>query len=365
MKIYNKTLKKAYRYLRSGKDGKVIALLEPKVPLFLENFHFYYILGVACFRSGDTGGAETYLKRAVQVNRKAPEPRLYLAAVSLRKKDTAGAVRLWLGILDSSPKNRCAIRGLNRIRKITDQETLVAYLDRGRFAPFLPRIRKPLPWWIYVFLFLLAAGGGLYGSRGSWLPLLEQAGRESRENLTSLYREVVEKGDLHSDSPEGILFNLTDEEIVAALKGAQASFNEYRDNEARREINRIVYSNASESVKQKARLLEGYLKAPDMTSFSGNVSFRDVSAEPYLYNGCHVLWKGRLSNLAFSDAGQSFDFLVGYETAQVLEGIVPVVLDFQVRLDPAFPLELLGEVQVLDDRSFRIRGLSVHNIIEP
>ena len=103
MKIYNKTLKKAYKNLRAGHDGKVISMLEPKVPLFLENYQFYYILGVACLRNGDKGGADTYLKRAVQVNRKAVEPRLHLDVLALHKKDTTEAVRLWLGILDIDP----------------------------------------------------------------------------------------------------------------------------------------------------------------------------------------------------------------------------------------------------------------------
>ena len=86
MKIYNKTLKKAYRYLRAGKNGKVVSLLEPKVPMFLENYQFYYILGVACLRNGDTGGADTYLKRAVQVDRNAVAPRLFPGRIGTQKK---------------------------------------------------------------------------------------------------------------------------------------------------------------------------------------------------------------------------------------------------------------------------------------
>jgi hypothetical protein len=167
----------------------------------------------------------------------------------------------------------------------------------------------------------------------------------------------------NSDSGDAT-FILNEKEIRQALKTAQDLFDQYRDNEARREINRLKYSNASEQVKQKALLLEGYLKNPDITSISSNFTYAEIIGNPRLYENCYILWKGRFSNLRFTEELITFDFLVGYEKSQVLEGIVPVQLKFPVKLNPAYPLEMLGRVEVINEAAIRLQAVAVHNIIE-
>ncbi|MDC7239188.1 MAG: hypothetical protein PQJ50_02385 [Spirochaetales bacterium] len=365
MKIYNKTLKKAYKLLRSRHYGKVIALLEPKVPLFLENYQFYYILGISCLKNGDNGGADTYLKRAVQVNRDAVEPRLYLAALALRRKDTTEAVRLWLGILDISPSCREAKRGLDKIRKISDSEALSKYLSRDDFRKFLPSIRRPVLPGLLIVLLVVFIGITAYTGKDRLTGLFERTEKApSRENLAYMFSDL-KKEKLTGEDPQGFIYNLSEDQIMTSLKSAQSYFDSYDDNRTQMEINRVIYSNASEGAKQRARILEGYLKTPDLTAFNNIYEYRDVIKDPYLYNDCYVRWKGRFSNLEMTDPGMFFDFLVGYETSQVLEGIVPASMDFQVRLDNSLPLEILGQVETLDRNSFRLRVISVRNIVEP
>jgi tetratricopeptide (TPR) repeat protein len=364
MKIYNKTLKKAYRYLRAGKNGKVVSLLEPKVPMFLENYQFYYILGVACLRNGDNGGADTYLKRAVQVDRNAVAPRLFLATLALRKKDTTEAVRIWLGILDIEPSCPQAKRGLEKIRKISDSEGMDAFLRRGRFAPLLPRIRPPIPLWTALIPVVLLLAYGGFAFRDNLTNLFDRDPVPSREGLAHMFNDL-KKETLVEQEPQGFIFNMSEDQILSALKTAQSFFDAYQDDRARVEINRILYSNASENIKQRARILASYLKEPDFTDFENLFEYASVKANPYLYDGCYIRWKGRMSNLEMKDPGMNFDFLVGYETAQLLEGIVPVYTDFQVRLDSALPLEILGKIEVQDRERFTIRISSVRNTVEP
>ena len=363
MKIYNKTLKKGYKLLRSGRYGNVISLLEPKVPLFLENYNFYYFLGAACYLTGDMGGAETYLKRAVQVNRKAEDPRLFLAGVFLKKKDTTEAVRIWLGLLDLNPSNRKAKKGLNKIRRIEDQDILNAFLDSGNFSAFLPRTKKIVPSWIYLAFILIILISAISLTSSLWTPFFVDLNKPSRANLEKLYKQI-DSSHLQDDSPVKTLFTLSENEIKESLKKAQDLFDDYRDNEARIEINRLKKSNASEEVKQKALMLEGFLKDPDITTITGNYTYRDVLTTPELYESCLILWKGRLTNLIYNEEKIKFDFLVGYETSQVLEGIVKVSVDFPVNLDPSYPLELMGRVELGEDKSIRLQAIAVHNIIE-
>ena len=365
MKIYNKTLKKAYKYLRAGKNGKVVSLLEPKVPMFLENYQFYYILGVACLRNGDSGGADTYLKRAVQVDRNSVAPRLFLASLALRKKDTTEAVRIWLGILDIEPSCAQAKRGLEKIRKISDSEGMDTFLRKARFSSLLPKIQPALPLWLplLILVIVLIITGYLY--RGRFTDLLESSPvTSSREGLAHMFSDLS-KETLVEQEPQGFIFNMSEDQILTSLKTAQSFFDDYQDNLARVEINRILYSNASENIKQRARILASYLKEPDFTDFSNIFEYSEVKANPYLYDGCFIRWKGRMSNLEMADPGMNFDFLVGYETAQLLEGIVAVYTNFQVRLDSALPMEILGKVEVQDRERFTIRVSSVHNTVEP
>lgn len=364
MKIYNKTLKKAYRQLRSGHYGKVVAFLEPKVPLFLENYQFYYILGIACLYNGDNGGADTYLKRAVQVKRNAVEPRLFLATLALRRKDTTEAVRLWLGILDIDSSCKAAKRGLDKIRKISDSEALDQYLNRNSFTGLLPRIRKKTSPLLIIILLLALLSGIVYMNRAAVVSWFDRNEVPSRENLSYMFSDL-KKEKLTDDEPQGFIFNLSEEQILTSLKSAQSYFDAYDDNRTQKEINRVLYSNASEPAKQRARILEGYLKEPNLTSFENVFDYKDVIENPYLYNKCFIRWKGRFSNLKMSDPGMSFDFLVGYDTAEVLEGIEPAYTDFQVRLDSSLPLELLGQIETLDRNSIRIRVISLRNIVEP
>ncbi len=365
MKIYNKTLKKAYRYLRAGKNGKVVSLLEPKVPMFLENFQFYYILGVACLRNGDNGGADTYLKRAVQVDRHAVAPRLFLASLALRKKDTTEAVRIWLGILDIEPSCPQAKRGLEKIRRISDSESMDAFLRKGRFSSLLPRIKPTLPLWLPMITLVLFAVAAVYIMfKDDIAGRFERDSVVSREGLAHMFSDL-NKETLVEEQPQGFIFNMSEDQILSSLKTAQSFFDSYQDDRARVEINRILYSNASENIKQRARILASYLKEPDFTDFSNIFDYSEVKKNPYLYDGCYIRWKGRMSNLEMRDPGMNFDFLVGYETAQLLEGIVPVYTDFQVRLDSALPMEILGRIEVQDRQRFTIRVSSVHNTVEP
>ena len=364
MKIYNKTLKKGHKLLRTGHYGNVISLLEPKVPLFLENYNFYYFLGAACYLTGDMGGAETYLKRAVQVNRKAEDPRLFLAAVYLKKKDTTEAVRIWLGLLDLNPSNRKAKKGLNKIRKIEDQDVLNVYLDSGNFSSILPRTANRIPKWVNVALILILMIGTLYLSSSFWIPLFNQVKQPSRGNLDRLYQNLDSSFLSPEPSEEDVIFILSEGEIRDSLKKAQFLFDEYKDNEARVEINRLKRSNASEEVKKKAMMLEGFLKEPDITSITGSYTYKDIRENQALYENCFILWRGRFTNLRYNEDNILFDFLIGYDKSQVLEGIITVSVSFPVNLDPSYPLELLGQVKIQEDKSILLQAIAVHNIIE-
>ena len=240
---------------------------------------------------------------------------------------------------------------------------LNTFLDKGKFQFILPRTRRRLPAWFPLACLLLFTLSILYLTSSQWLPLLSSFKKPNRENLPYLYKEISDDA-IKSSTASQYEFILTEEEITDSLKLAQQLFDDFRDNEARKEINRLKKSNAGEQVKIKAQMLESYLKEPDITSLKSHFSYEEIVQTPHLYENCSILWKGKFSNLSYTDERIEFDFLIGYEDSKVLKGIVPVTVNYPVSLDPSYPLELLGTVEILPDNSIRLHAVAVHNIIE-
>ncbi len=355
------SLRKAERWYRSRRYGDVIRLLEPQVFRYRETFSFFFYLGMSCLRTGDYGGAYTYLMRGQQIRPKDIPTLLGLAAVSIKRREQEQALRLWLDVLDQEPGNRIARRALDSLRKLTDPDGVDLLAENDRLRRLLPPNRSPLftPPRIAILVLLVAAGtAGMFVlprvlSRFSGTP--ERPGAES-VSLSGI------PGDQLTLYGGTFRYVLDPAAIAEAFRKAKEYFNDYRDNMALRELNRIRYSNASPAVKEKAETIRAYLRVPTFATLRDSFPYEEVRKDPSLHEGVHVRWKGRISNLEIAPGYIAFDFLVGYEDEKVLQGIVPVRLDFAADLDPAFPLEVLGEVQV-GEQGLRLRGVSIHMLV--
>ena len=143
MKIYNRDLKRARRWLAAGRSTKVIHFLEPKVPLFIEDPQYYALLGRACLESGLLKDADTYLSRGLQADPGHLDVMLALAVNHLKRKDPPAAVRTWLEIIEDFPNDRntrYARRGLKSLKRITNQfqqDRFLEKFDTRRYLPFI------------------------------------------------------------------------------------------------------------------------------------------------------------------------------------------------------------------------------------
>jgi hypothetical protein len=128
-------------------------------------------------------------------------------------------------------------------------------------------------------------------------------------------------------------------------------------------LNRILESNASEPVKNRARILISYTVIPGFDTLKDRFSYSDVIKDPFVYRDCHVIWRGMASNLVVQQNHTSFDFLVGYDTYRTMEGIVQVNYDFAINVNPERPVEILGRIiPVSTDRApgIRIQGVALN-----
>ena len=355
-----KGLKKADRLFASGRYSDVIHLLEPQVYMYREHPRFYYLLGMSCLQVGDFGGAYSYLSRSGQLAPDDVDSLLGLAAVHLRRNETQDALRLWLDVLDVDPRNPQARRGLAALRGAETQAEARELFREGRMNRILPAkpfpLRKAALWAGTGALVAVVALGSLFIP---WGDLLERSPTEDRQGAEVL--DFDTEGEQLIQYTGDFRYILTEEEVERLFDRIRGHFHDGEDNLARRAINRLLHSNASSALKERALLLTDYLREPDFTNFGENFSYRAVSEEPWLYEGCYVRWRGRAANVSIGDEAINFDLLVGYENQQVLEGVVPVRLGFAARIESAMSVEIIAEV-IADSELTGLRGVAVRRI---
>lgn len=326
--------------------------------LFRENFTFYYTLGVACLYAGDFGGAFSYLQRALQLNPKNPHVLLGLAAVYLRRRQVTDALQCWLQVLDSEPRNPIAKKGLSLVKTTDDPSAYVTMAESGRLNRYYPTLGFRVPRAAIPLAAVTVAAVAVVLLWPKITELLDRGGQASRQG-SDLVTLDTGADDLTSFEGE-FRYVMTEDEIERTFERIGDYFNDFRDNLAQREVNRLLVSNASDLVKERARLISEYFREPTFVDFADNFSFDEVAAEPWLYSGCYVRWSGQVSNISTTDESITFTLLVGYTDERVLEGTIPVRLNFTADVQPG-PVELIGQL-AYDGQSLSLRATSIRRI---
>ncbi|MDR1505948.1 MAG: tetratricopeptide repeat protein [Treponema sp.] len=338
-------LNKALDLMRRGKYDSAIKMLESEVFRHQESFQYYHILGLCCLYAGDLGGSFTYFNRAKNIKFRESGPLLGLAFYFLKRGDTERAVDLYLDVQDIDEKNKIARRALELIRKSGGGENISGWTQGGRARRFFPPIpAAPFKWKTLAIplaaLFGAAVVTGAVTALRSREPAFEREGLEGSVLADEEKASAVETGGTYR-------YILTTDEVIGIYDEARVFFNEYRDEKAKYNLNRILESNAASPVKNKARLLKSYTKVPGFDTLKDFFSYREAAAEPPLYRDCYVVWKGMAANVVEEEYAVSFDLLVGYDTRRVMEGAVPVAIDFPAEINTSQPLEVLGKIVIL------------------
>ena len=358
--MHSDVLKKARYLLAFRRFSEVISLLEPRITEYRESFRFYYLLGTACLYVGDIGGAELYYKKARDLKMTDPELINAQAVLFLRRGEIQRAVEYYLETQDYEPANLTAKRALDFIKKNSGTERLTDYIHSTKIKRFYPPLgAHPVFIGGSVFAALCAV---LFFIAALYIKPFQA--EVPRADLSAFTLSTEEKqNSLVQDTASSVFrLVLTKKELEKAYEDAQTYFQKYRDNAAQVEINRILNSNASVSVRQKARLLMDYLSEPGFDTVSDTYSYTQVSAQSWLYMDCWVVWTGRVTNIEQNETEYRCDLLVGYDTMERMEGIVPLVLAPPVHIDTALPVKVLARVQSENGRLI-LRGKSVYQPI--
>ena len=352
-------IKLASRLYRRKKFPEVIRTLESQIFRFRDNVEFYFLLGSSCLYSSDYGGAVSYLKRAEQLRPQDSHILLGLAAVHLKRAETEEALKKWLKIIDLEPKNRIARKGLNLIRKGISTEDIAELTDSGKLKTLFPPV-PPNPSRLLIPALTILLCFFILFSIIRFLPDLPLK-KESRPGIADIELST-EQPSLTAANGE-FSITLTEKEIKELFDRAKKYLLQFRDNFALIDINRIIQSNASAYVKEKARLLKTFVQKPDFTTIKDTFSLPEVLEDPLLYDGCYVVWAGKAANIKIGTETIRFDLLVGYQHEKELLGVMPVILDFAFNLENGSAVEVLGRIEIKEN-SMTLNGVSIHRLLE-
>ena len=353
MKVKDNTIAifKANSFFYSRKFDKVIRLLEPEIFSYRDNFDFYYMLGISYLYHEKIDNADSYLKRAYQLDDENINIIKSLALINLKKGKWDEALKMYLDILDIEPENKTAKSGLNFIRKNVNLNHPVKMINLKMLYPEVKKPGKPLRIILIMFalFFLISVSVILI----SIIP--EKSVRPGMEKyrISGGQPGLIELG-------TNSRYILTANEIKKSFANAKNFFNQYRDNKALVEINRLINSNASREVKNITQMLKEYVQKPDFSNIKDFFTFTEVKKDPVLYNECYVIWRGKIGNLHISDSDISFDLWVG--NSREFEGVVQVILDFAFLLENGQEIEILGQVKYTGE-NFILKGITIHKIL--
>ncbi len=352
-------LEQAKRQFAKGRYHEVIQLLEPNIlqyssgddtessynVAFNKSFPFYLYLGLACLHTGDIGGAVSYFKSARRIKITDPDLLCAQAAIFLRKADIPRAIEYYLDAIEYNPHHKLARDGLEFIRTHNTPEAIGDAIQTGEIKKYYPRpgvkeyVKKRLIitsvllgscFGILLIIMLLSTVPSMIKGKRADLSAMKLGSQERSR--------PIESGDSYR-------YVLSEKEVLSAYRNAQKYFQASRDNLAQMEVNRILSSNASHSIKQKARMLMDYFSVPGFDTIQDIPLYEEVKEDMLLYLDCWTVWSGIPTNIKTDGQNSSFDLLVGYGKRIQLEGIVPVFCDFSVSIDAERSIEVLGRIQ--------------------
>lgn len=354
-------LQKVYQLYLNGKYSQVIEALVPHTYKRRKNFQQSYMLGMSSFHLGIYGDAFSHLRLAESIKENDINTRLALAVLYLIRGQQKKSLSIWLDIVDRDPGNVYARRGLDFLKKNVNSAKLDSpkKMRIKRLVPVDKKKRKPYKYILLVLSIIIIISTLIFS-------LKTELGRQFVEKIFSERNERPNLPQIELDTRKDFLnlkgeysYILTEKEIEKKFKLIQDYLYDYNDNLAQHEINLILMSNASEYVKDRARLLEKYIDPPKLVSFKNDFTYTEIRKNPLAFNNCYVLWKGKATNLNQTTDIIKFDLLIGYQNNKMLEGIIPVIFDFSIRVVEDYPLEVMAKLIIDDDNQLKLNGISI------
>lgn len=352
----NKLINKSISYYNSQKYSDVVKLLEKEIFLYKNYYFYHYILGMSYLRMGNLGTAQTYLKKAYTLNPTEPDVKQSIAILLAAQGKEDKAIQIWLKMIEENQEIQRSEFSLETIRKNPIQGAL--FLNKNKiYAKLFPEIKvetgQNLSKLIRILLiiaslaFLLIAIFLLIHSKETIKLSLSNSKVKEKKAINNIaaYIDDIKINDKEKiENHEGqFVFILTETEIKNSFQKIKTHLKQGKDNFARIEINKILNSNASESIKLKAKNLASFISRPNFITFDDYLVLKEIKKNPLIYSNVYVKWEGIANNIEKKDNITYFDFYVGYNK-NTLEGIITTKTTFDIDINFKDYVEILGQI---------------------
>lgn len=312
---------------------------------------YYVTYGTAFLYSDISGKASEMFRKAREYSVQNVNMLLGQAVIFLRRGEINRAVEYYLQILDIDPSNATAKRALDFIRRDGEFTSILKMAETGELKKFFPplgfnpdNIRNCIL--LGILIGIACSLLMVMHPKQRVVPVeknsIEQKFSLSEDELLSAVQLNAAEGEFH--------VTMTTKEIQTAFSDAKKYFVASRDNACQVELNRIINSNASIHIKQKAQSVMELLQEPTFDSLKDNYSYSQVASDVSNYLDCYAAWDGMVTNSVFYDDGSwKCDLLVDYipsENKNFQVGLCHVVFDKapQPSVDETKPVRFLGKI---------------------
>ncbi len=340
----------ARNLIKRRKFDLALRILEPCEEKYDDSFDYCLLMGISNLYLDIPGNASKWFGKARTVKINDATLLLGQAVIFLRNNNIPRALQYYLDVLDLDPDNTIALSALDFIHKGVDETKIDKMIETGEIKRFYPSLGFNPD--IVRNCVLL---GLLFGLIGSLLVVFNPfAGMKKTlsdfDAKFSLSKEETKNPLQSSSSFDSFDISLKANQVSRAFSAAKRLFADGRDNASHVELNRIIYSNAAESIKNKSYEMISMLKEPTFNTLKDNYSFEEVKDFPLLYQDCYVIWDGSITNIEEQADGKwSCELLVGYipsEKKLSVEGLAKVIFDYEPSpaIDEEKPVRILGQV---------------------
>ncbi|MBQ0040336.1 MAG: hypothetical protein KBS64_07920 [Treponema sp.] len=312
---------------------------------------YYVTYGIAYLYADIAGKASEMFRKAREITVTNTSMLLGQAVIFMRRDEISRAVEYYLQVLENDPGNVTAKTALEFIRKDGEYASIVKMVETGEIKKFYPPLGVN-PHMIRncvlagLFLGVVCSCLVVFQPKKRLVPVekntIEQKFSLSEDELLNAVQLNVEPGEFE--------VTMTTKEIKTAFSDAKKYFVASRDNACQVELNRIVNSNASIHIKQRAQSVMDLLQEPTFDSLKDNYSYSQVAADIHNYLDCYAIWDGMVTNsVYYEDGSWKCDLLVDYipsENRNFQVGLCHVVFDKapEPSVDETKPVRFLGKI---------------------
>lgn len=363
----------ALRDFRKGNYAEVVNYLTPFVEDQPAHVLAHKILAYALIETGFSEDASRIIGRVLTLNRNDAEALNIRAYLELKSGNLQLAINDLLDALYVDEEHPVLKHNLDRIRSLKDAK-LVSTLLKPKDFIFLTLPEETLwnkvnfwamqvfssPFLKFLTLLILLGVIGLifyanYPTFSNWLSHYRtKRGFASREFKRVSIKDIDQ---LVAERKPGKLFFTAD--------GVKKTFSQMREqlrkrhyNRSRFLMNKLLFSNASEKVKEHVRIFEGFLPDVTMESLDFVPAYADVAKAPMLYKGLFIRWSGTIANLDHVKREETvFDLLINFVDEAVVEGIGEIHFKGFVHLINGDKITVFGKIAGLTmDNKVVIKG---------